>query len=531
MGLTHHDTLVLLGLLVGVGGLVALSPMTRVPYPIFLVLGGLALGFVPGLPTITLRPEYVLVGVLPALLYASAFFTSLRDLRSNMRSIGLLSIGLVAATVLTVALVAHAWVGLPWGAAFVLGAVVAPTDPLAASAIFERLGIPRRLVTLIEGESLVNDATALVAYRVAVGAVVSGTFSAWDLGQGFVVAVAGGLAVGLVVGYLVRMARKRMDNPPAEVTLALLTGYLAYLPAELLGASAVLAAVTAGVYLGWHTPELTTPESRLTNDAVWRILQFILNALLFVLVGLQLPAIADSLGTYSWPTLLRDAALVSGAVVLTRIIWVYPGTYVPRFLFPKIREHDPYPPWQSPALVAWAGMRGSVSLAAALAVPLVTDAGRPFPGRDLIVFLTFSVILVTLVGQGLTMPAAIRWLDLEDDGVLDREEAKARIKAADAALARLEELADEDWVRDDTAERMRGLYAFRKRRFAARFDESDDGAIEERSLSYQRLRRELLGAERQAVFDLRRDGKISDETMRRVERDLDLEDSRLDVPS
>jgi CPA1 family monovalent cation:H+ antiporter len=531
MGLTQHDTLVLLGLLVGVGGLVALSPMTRVPYPIFLVLGGLVLGLVPGLPTITLRPEYVLVGVLPALLYASAFFTSLRDLRSNMRSIGLLSIGLVAATVLTVALVAHAWVGLPWGAAFVLGAVVAPTDPLAASAIFERLGIPRRLVTLVEGESLVNDATALVAYRVAVGAVVSGTFSAWDLGQGFIVAVAGGLAVGLVVGYLVRMARKRMDNPPAEVTLALLTGYLAYLPAELLGASAVLAAVTAGVYLGWHTPELTTPESRLTNDAVWRILQFILNALLFVLVGLQLPAIVDSLGTYSWPTLLRDAALVSGAVVLTRIIWVYPGTYVPRFLFPKIREHDPYPPWQSPALVAWAGMRGSVSLAAALAVPLVTDAGRPFPGRDLIVFLTFSVILVTLVGQGLTMPGVIRWLDLEDDDVLDREEAKARIKAADAALARLEELADEDWVRDDTAERMRGLYAFRKRRFAARFDESDDGAIEERSLSYQRLRRELLGAERQAVFDLRRDGKISDETMRRVERDLDLEDSRLDVPS
>ena len=308
MGLSHHDTLVLLGLLVGIGGLVALSPMTRVPYPIFLVLGGLALGFVPGLPQIDLRPEWVLVGVLPALLYASAFFTSLRDLRRNMRSIGLLAIGLVAATVLTVSLVAHVFVGLPWAAAFVLGAVVAPTDPLAASAIFERLGIPRRLVTLIEGESLVNDATALVAYRVAIGAVVAGTFSARDLGQGFIVAVAGGLAVGLVVGFLVRMARKRMDNPPAEVTLALLTGYLAYLPAELLGASAVLAAVTAGVYLGWHTPELTTPESRLTNDAVWRILQFILNALLFVLVGLQLPRIVDSLGNHAWPALLGDAA-------------------------------------------------------------------------------------------------------------------------------------------------------------------------------------------------------------------------------
>jgi Na+/H+ antiporter len=529
MGLSHHDTLVLLGLLVGIGGLVALSPMTRIPYPIFLVLGGLVLGFVPGLPQVTLRPEYVLVGVLPALLYASAFFTSLRDLRRNMRSIGLLAIGLVAATVVTVALVAHAWVGLPWGAAFVLGAVVAPTDPLAASAIFERLGIPRRIVTLIEGESLVNDATALVAYRVAIGAVVSGTFSARDLGQGFVVAVAGGLAVGLVVGYLVRMARKRMDNPPAEVTLALLTGYLAYLPAELLGASAVLAAVTAGVYLGWHTPELTTPESRLTNDSVWRILQFILNALLFVLVGLQLPAIVDSLGDRSWATLLGDAAIVSGAVIVTRIIWMYPATYGPRFLFRSVRERDPYPPWQAPTLMAWSGMRGAVSLAAALAIPLVTDAGDRFPGRDLIVFLTFAVILVTLVGQGLTMPVVIRLLGLEDDGVLDREEAKARIHAADAALARLDELRNEDWVRDDTAERLKGAYGFRKRRFQARFDDEDDGALEERSLSYQRLLRELLTAERESVFELRRNGKISDETMRRVERDLDLEDTRLDV--
>jgi Na+/H+ antiporter len=529
MGLSHHDTLVLLGLLVGIGGLVVLSPLTRIPYPIFLVLGGLALGLVPGLPQVTLRPEWVLVGILPALLYASAFFTSLRDLRRNMRSIGLLAIGLVAVTVVTVALAAHAWIGLPWAAAFVLGAVVAPTDPLAASAIFERLGIPRRLVTLIEGESLVNDATALVAYRVAIGAVVTGSFSARDLGQGFVVAVAGGLAVGLVVGYLVRMARRRMDNPPAEVTIAILTGYLAYLPAELLGASAVLAAVTAGVYLGWHTPELTTPESRLTNDAVWRILQFILNALLFVLVGLQLPAIVDSLSNRSWAALLGDAAIVSGAVVVTRIVWMYPATYVPRFLFPKVRARDPYPPWQSPALLAWAGMRGAVSLAAALAIPLLTDAGDAFPDRDLIVFLTFSVILVTLVGQGLTMPLVIRWLGLEDDGVLDREEAKARIYAADAALARLEELKNEDWVRDDTAERLQGAYAFRKRRFAARFDDGDDGAIEERSLSYQRLLHELHDAERQAVLDLRRDGKISDETMRRVERDLDLEDTRLDV--
>ena len=528
MGLSHHDTLVLLGLLVGVGGLVALAPLTRVPYPIFLVAGGLLLGLVPRLPQVTLRPEYVLVGILPALLYASAFFTSLRDLRANARSIGLLAIGLVVATVFTVAIVAHAGLGLSWGSSFVLGAVVAPTDPLAASAIFERLGIPSRLVALIEGESLINDATALVAYRVAIAAVVHGAFSMRDIGQGFIVAVAGGLAVGLAVGWLIRQVRKRIDNPPAEVTLAILTGYLAYLPAELLGASAVLAAVTAGVYLGWHTPELTTPESRLTNDAVWRVLQFVLNALLFVLVGLQLPVVVDALGTFSWPKLLVDAAEICGAVILTRIVWVYPATYGQR-LIPRVRAEGPRPPWQSPTLVAWAGMRGAVSLAAALAIPLLTSAGDPFPDRDLIVFLTFSVILVTLVGQGLTMPVLIGWLGLHDDGVVDHEQAKARIYAADAALARLDELQNEDWVRDDTAERMRGAYGFRKRRFAARFDDGDDGALEERSISYQRLRRELLAAERQAVFDLRRDGKIGDEAMRLVERDLDLEDSRLDA--
>jgi CPA1 family monovalent cation:H+ antiporter len=529
MGLSHHDTLVLLGLLLGVGGLVAVTPLTRIPYPIFLVLGGFLLGLVPELPSISLQPEWVLVGVLPALLYASAFFTSLRDLRANARSIGLLAIGLVIVTVLVVAAVAHREAGLAWGPAFVLGAVVAPTDPIAATAIFERLGIPRRLVTLVEGESLLNDATALVGYRVAIAAVLSGAFSWRDLGLGFIVALVGGVGCGLVVGFVIRQIRKRIDNPPAEVTLAILTGYLAYLPAELLGASAVLAAVTAGIYLGWHTPELTTPESRLTNDAVWRVLQFVLNALLFVLVGLELPVIVDALSGYSWPRLLADGAVVSAAVVVTRLVWVFPVSYVPRWLSPKLRARDPYPPWQSPALIGWAGMRGAVSLAAALAVPLTTDAGDAFPDRSLIVFLAFAVIGVTLVGQGLTMPLVIRLLGLEDDGVVEHEEAKARIYAADAALARLDQLAGEDWVREDPAERMRGAYEFRKRRFKARFDDGDDGAIEERSQNYQRLRHALLDAERQAVVELRREGRIGDEAMRLVERDLDLEDTRLDA--
>jgi monovalent cation/hydrogen antiporter len=524
-----HDRLQLLALLVAVAVLLSFAPISRIPYPILLVLGGLVLGFVPGLPDLTLRPELVLVAILPPLLYYAAFSTSLRDLRANARPIALLSLGLVSATTVGVAAVAHAAIaGLPWSSAFVLGAVVSPTDPIAATSIAGRLGVPRRLISVIEGESLVNDASALVLYRFAVIAVTSGTFSLWHAGLRFVVNVAGGLAIGLAVGYAIRRVRRVLNYPPAEITLALLTGYFAYLPADAADLSAVVAVVTAGVYVGWYTPELTTVETRLQGGAFWEILAFLLNSLLFVLVGLQLPHVLDALAGRSSARLAADAMIVCGAVMVIRVLWVFPSTYLPRWMFRRIRERDPYPPWQIPALVSWMGMRGAVSLAAALALPLTTKAGAPFPGRDLVVFLTFMVILATLVVQGLTIPAVIRVLGLEDDRIGEREESKARIHAADAALERLEELLDEDWVRDDTAERMRGLYGFRRNRFAARFDDSDDGEIEERSANYQRLRRELLEAERRALVQLRNEGRINDEVMRKVERDLDLEDSRLD---
>jgi CPA1 family monovalent cation:H+ antiporter len=270
-------------------------------------------------------------------------------------------------------------------------------------------------------------------------------------------------------------------------------------------------------------------QTRLHGDAVWEILTFLLNALLFGLVGLQLRPILDSIHGHSTGELLVDGAIVSGAVILTRLIWIYPATYLPRWASKRIRAHDPYPPWQYPTLIGWAGLRGAVSLAAALALPLTTNSRAPFPQRSLVIYLTFCVILATLVFQGLTLPAVIRALRLEDDGLSDKEETKARIHAAEAALGRLEELAAEDWVREDTAERMRGVYRFRASRFAARFDEEDDGQIEERSQNYQRLRRELLDAERNAVLELRRQGRINDTVMNRVQRDLDLEDARLDV--
>jgi CPA1 family monovalent cation:H+ antiporter len=293
--------------------------------------------------------------------------------------------------------------------------------------------------------------------------------------------------------------------------------------------SGVLAVVTAGVYMGWHTPELTTVDTRLQGYGFWAIFSFLLNALLFGLVGLQLRPILDQLHGLSWQELLGYAALLWVVVVAVRFACGFPIAYVPRWLSRSLRERDPTPPWQFITFIGWAGMRGGVTLAAALAIPLEIDSGGPFPDRSLIVFLAFSIVLSTLVIQGLSLPALVRLLKLERDDIDEREDAKARIHAVDAGLARLEELVDEDWVREDTAERMRGLYDFRRTRFGARLDGSDDGGVEARSQDYQRLRHELLEAERSAVVALRNEGRISEDVMQSVTRDLDLEESRLDV--
>jgi monovalent cation/hydrogen antiporter len=523
-----EDSLVLLALLVAGITLIVLAQAVRVPYPILLVLGGLALGVVPGMPEIELPPDLVLVAVLPPLLYGAAFFTSLREFRANLKPIVLLAIGLVLLTMVLVAVVAHAVIpGLSWPVAFVLGAIVSPTDPTAATAIARRLGLPRRLLGVIEGESLVNDGTALVAYRYAVLAVVTGSFSLPSASGHFLLNVVGGIAVGVAVGWMIRQVRLRVDNPPVEITISILSGYLAFLPAYALEVSGVLAAVSAGIYLGWHTLELTSARTRLQGIAVWEILFFVLNALLFALVGLQLPVILDALSGRSWESLLQYAVVVTVVVIGARFLWVFPATYISRLRRREVLDGSAGQPWKGATVVAWSGMRGAVSLAAALALPLTTDAGTAFPNRELVIFLTFSVILGTLVLQGLTLPAVIRALRVEEDGLEEMEEAKARLHAAEAALARLDELVDEEWVREDTAERVRGMFTFRRERFSSRFDPEADGAIEDQSAAYQRLLRELLEAEREAVLDLQRSGRIDDDVLRRVVRDLDLEEARL----
>ena len=526
-----HLDLVLLAVLSAVSVLLIVAYHWQVPYPILLVIGGAALGFIPGIPDVQLNPDVVLIIVLPPLLYAAAFFSSLRELRDNLRAISLLAIGLVIFTMVGVAVVAHEVIdGMSWEAAFVLGAVVSPTDPVAASAIASRVGAPRRYVTIVEGEALVNDATALVAYKFAVAAAVSGSFSLADAGWRFVLNAVVGVAIGIAVGYVIAQVRKALDDAPTEITISLVTPYFAYLPAEALGVSAVLAAaVTAGIYLGWRSPQLITPATRIQAFSVWEILVFVLNAALFVLVGLQLPSVIDGISRMSTVSIVEDAAVVSAAVIVIRFLWVFPATYAPRLFSRRVREREPAVHWQFPAIVAWTGMRGAVSLAAALAIPQTIDGGGDFPQRDLIIFLTYAVILATLILQGLTLPGLIKVLGVEDDGNLEQRESKARILAARAALDRIEELRGQDWVRDDTADRMRGMYDFRIRRFSARFDDEDDGAIDEQSYAYQRLRRKVLEAERAEIIRLRNVGKINDEIMRRLERDLDLEDTRLEV--
>ncbi len=533
-----HTELVITAVLLTVTVLLIAAQWLRVPYPILLVVGGLGLALAPGIPEVDLEPELVLLVFLPPLLYSAAYFTPLRELRRNVRQISLLAIGLVLATMVAVAAVAHAALGFGWAESFVLGAIVSPTDPVAATAIARRLNVPGRIVTIVEGESLINDGTALVAYKFAVAAVVTGSFSVVEAGGEFVLSVAGGIGVGIAIGAVIAAVRRRLDKPPVEVTIALFSAYFAYLPAEAIGVSGVLAAVTVGIYMGRLTSRLTGPQTRIQGEAVWQIVTFLLNSALFVLIGLQLPLVVEGIGGLDRTGLVADAALIVATVLATRVAWVFPRTYLPRAVFPNLRDWGPQPPWQQTLIIAWTGMRGAVSLAAALAVPLVVDGGGAFPHRELIIFLVFCVILGTLLIQGLTLPPLIRLLDLDDrDEQLEREEVEARLRAAEAALERLDQLTAEEWALDDTIERVRGAYTYRQRRLSARSPRGDfDGGIdgdgidyETRSEAYQRLVREVLDAQRDTVIRMRDRGEINDDVLRTIERELDLEDSRLEI--
>lgn len=520
---------IFVGLLLAVAVLALVARKLTIPYPILFVVGGLLLGLIPGLPIVRLDPELVFLFVLPPLLFPAALFTSWRDFRANLRPISLLAFGLVLFTTVTVALLAHFFMGLPLSAGFVLGAIISPPDAIAATAIAKHLRIPRRIVTILEGESLVNDATALVAYRFAVLAMATGSFSLARAGGQFFIVAIGGVLLGLAIGWLAAQFHKRVEDAPIEITVSLLTPFAAYLAAERLGVSGVLAVVTAGLYLGRRMPELLTFQTRLQGGPVWEMVEFLLNGFVFLLIGLQLPEVMRGLSDHAIPMhkLCWFALLISFAVILVRILWVFPATYLPRLILKKLCRHDPYPKWQHVTIVAWTGMRGVVSLAAALALPLTIGDGSPFPGRNLILFLTFTVILATLVVQGLSLPTLIRWLDIKDDRLVESEERDARLQANRAALARLNEMAERDSAMADVLQRLRIEYEDHIRQVEGTEPGRIGNPLRLFSLEYERLSHEALKVERKSIVKLRDQDVISDEVLRRIQRDIDLAEARL----
>ena len=493
----------------------------RMEPSILLVLVGVALSMVPGVPRFHLDPQVVLVLILPPLLYAAASRTSVPAFRANLRPILLLAVGLTLFSTVVVGLVAHAVVpGLPLAAALALGAILAPPDAVAATAIARRTGLSRHLVTVLEGESLLNDATALVAYRVAVAAVVSGIFSPLEMTWRFALASVGGAAVGLAVGLLVGWLRRHIDDPMIDNTLSLVAPFAAYLPAERLGFSGVLACVTAGLMLGRAGPRVLTSRSRVLGTSVWEMVVFLINAFVFVLIGLQLPLVIGETGRSLGEYIVIGAA-VALTVVVVRIGWIFLSTYLTAWLARHSPGHK-QPNWQNVTVLSWAGMRGSVSLAAALALP----TSPPFPGRSLILFSAFMVILATLVAQGLTLPALVRRLGVTADLELGIEESHARQIATEAALARIAGLRGEWPDHIPLVDQLRQRYEHRSEHVSA--DPTDEAADQE-LLEHQLIRHEVIEAERLAVIHLRDVGEISDDVLHRLERELDLEELRMEA--
>jgi CPA1 family monovalent cation:H+ antiporter len=517
-------------LLMAATALAVLARRIALPYPVLLVVGGLFLGFIPGLPVVELEPEVVFLLFLPPILFGAGYFTSIRDLRKKMQPIALLAVGLVLFTTVVVAVVVHALMpGLPWAAAVTLGAIVAPPDAVAATAVFQRLGVPRPIVTIIEGESLLNDATALVAYRIAAGVALGGAFSLVEAGGTFVVASVGGVLVGLAVGFLVAWLVSRTNDEVFSVVVTFIAPILAYLPADLLGLSGVLSTVVAGIWVGRHAPKALSSGVRVSGVASWQILLFLVNSAVFILIGLTLPQALARLAGRPPMELLGLAAAVSITVILARIVWVVPALYLPHRRAARAAaqasDTPPAPSGRKVAIVAWAGMRGVVSLAAALALP------DNFPERDLLIFLTFAVILATLVGQGVTLPLLIRRLDVDDGGGADgQEEAYARYITADAASARLEDLAAQWPGHLELIDTLRSQYSHRTHHAELRQDrvEQDEDA-EQELLEHREIRLAVVVAERESLLGLRERGAISDEIFRRVERDLDLEELRMEA--
>ncbi len=521
---------ILVLLLVVVVAVAVVAVRLKIPPAILLVLTGVALALVPGLPAVELAPELVLLLVLPPVIYSSAVAMSWREFQFNLRPIALLAVGCVVFTTVATAAAAHWLLGLAWPVGFVLGAIVSPPDAVAPLSIARRLELPRRILVILEGEGLANDATALILYRFAVVAVSAGAFSFGQAVGMFAAIVAGEILWGVGVGWLMLRLRRWVRDPRIEITLSILTPFLAYWPPAHLGGSGVLATVTAGLYISWNGLRLISAATRLQGIFFWDFLIYLIEGIVFLITGLQARTLIARIGGYSVSELAVSAAVVSVVVIVTRFAWIYPATYLPRRLFPWIERRDPSPPWRWPFVLAFTGVRGIVSLAAALAIPFMTANGQPFPDRDLILFLTFSVILVTLVGQGLTLPSVIHALGLAHAGRQERdadraEEHEARRLAIEAAMERLDQLGAERDLSEDIVHPLRARHRDRLKHVEHR----SDGDDRHRRLGelHDEIERLLIAAERDQINELFRSGKLKDEARRRIERELDLREAHL----
>ncbi len=519
-----QTAVLLVALLVIVAALVTVSRKIRVPYPVLLLLGGLVVGLVPGIPRFELDPEIVFLVVLPPLLYVSAFLTPIRDFKTNLKNIASLAVGLVAASAGVVAAAAMALVpGMTWPLAVALGAIVSPPDAVAATAIAQRLAVPRRIVSILEGESLLNDATALTIYRAAVGAAAAAAaVSVVGSLASFVFVALGGILIGLVVGWIVVWVRTRINDTPVEITVSLLTPYAAYLPAEAFGVSGVLAAVTAGLFIGRRSSQIMGSEARLAGRATWESLVFLLNGIVFLSIGFQIASISREMDRTTLLQLAAVGILVSVALIAVRTLWVI-GMSLRELLSDDQRRTR----LRESLVLSWAGMRGVVSLAAALALP-VSLPGNTLPARDAIIVITFTVILVTLVGQGLTLPLVIRALGLGSDSDEGHEESHARQELIEQALSRIDELEKKWPDHKPLIDQLRTSYRHRAEH-EEQLHEAPGNEAEQELVEHRQIRSDVIDAQRDALRAMRDRGAIDDDVLRNIERELDLEEIRMEA--
>ncbi len=528
-----NQALLLVALFGGVIVSAIVAQRLRIPYPIAFVVIGLAFALVPGLPAPHVNPQLLFLLVLPPLLFSGGWTTDWYEFKRNFGAISTLAVGLVLFTTVIVAVLAHQLAGFDWATAFILGAIVSPPDAVAAEAIFERMAVPRRIAAIVTGEGLVNDGTALVLYRFAVAAAVSGVFSLVHASIAFVLNVVLGIVFGLIVGAVIEfvmrlLARFNVEDPAVANVVGLLAPYAAYLPADALGVSGVLSAVTAGIYVSRRSQAIFSPEGRVIASAVWRVMILLLNGFVFLLIGLILPGIvrslSSSLASYAWL-----AVVISVAVIVVRLVWVYPVAKLRR-LIPGVAKRDPMPNWQTIVVVSWSGMRGIVSLAAALALPFRNASGAPLGGRDEVIFITLCVIVVTLLLHGLTLGPLIEWLGISETDKRQGQEMTIRVQALEQGRNFLRSIEPSLQTPNEmeAAARLLDEYERRIAHLQGHLDdeETERGVRDEREAD-RRIELAALDAERREIARLRRGGEIPDDIYQTIEYDLDLAGLRL----